>query len=145
MSTLNRVFMITNLLFFAFVLGYLSSPPVEAAGSKTISACANKSNGSMRLGTKCTKLENLITWNQSGIQGPRGASGNNASINTKQVTIRYIGDGLDTFSPCGAGTPGLYLDDQYTFNGYRFNDTYLNNELAWTRHPTCSITLNVIN
>jgi hypothetical protein len=108
-----------------------------------ISACVNKSNGSMRIATKCTKLENLLTWNQSGIPGPRGVSGNDAFLRTKEVTIRYIGAGVSTFRPCGDGQPGNFWDDNYTFNGFRFSDTYLNDQFSWTQRPSCSITLKV--
>jgi hypothetical protein len=150
-STTNKVFMITNLMFFAFVLGYLTSPPVEAAGSKLISACANKANGSLRLATKCTKLETLISWNQSGIQGPSGVQGpsgpkgNDASYKTKTVSITYLGVG----SKCGDGSPTeSTYDDAFTFKDtypYRFDVSQLSKQSGWTLSTACSLKIKVLD
>jgi hypothetical protein len=43
-----------------------------ASGGSTITACANKSTGAMRLLAKgsCKKTEKKVAWNQQGIQGP---------------------------------------------------------------------------
>lgn len=49
-----------------------------AAASGEISACAQKSNGKMRLlkpGKKCKRTETLVTWNVAGAQGPAGPAG----------------------------------------------------------------------
>jgi hypothetical protein len=49
----------------------------NASGGSTITACANKSTGAMRLLSKgsCKKTERKVVWNQQGIQGQTGAQG----------------------------------------------------------------------
>ncbi|HSO03626.1 MAG TPA: hypothetical protein VLQ92_04020 [Candidatus Limnocylindrales bacterium] len=49
-----------------------------AASSGEITACAQKSNGKMRLlkpGKKCKRTETTVTWNVTGPQGPAGPVG----------------------------------------------------------------------
>jgi hypothetical protein len=49
-----------------------------AASSGEITACAQKSNGKMRLlkpGKKCKRTETKVTWNVTGPQGPAGPAG----------------------------------------------------------------------
>lgn len=43
-----------------------------ASGGGTMTACAKKSNGALRLANKCKKSEKRVSWN---IQGPPGATG----------------------------------------------------------------------
>jgi hypothetical protein len=71
-------------LFASFGIGALTATIslgaiqyVSASGSNTITACANKSTGTMRYITKgsCKKTETRISWNQQGPQGPQGESG----------------------------------------------------------------------
>jgi hypothetical protein len=49
----------------------------NAAGNKTLKACANKSTGAMRYISKgsCKKTETLLSWSQMGPQGLPGAAG----------------------------------------------------------------------
>jgi hypothetical protein len=50
---------------------------VNAAGDKTLKACANKTTGVMRYISKgsCKKTETSLSWNQMGPQGLKGATG----------------------------------------------------------------------
>ena len=54
---------------------------VNAAGDKTLKACANKTTGAMRYISKgsCKKTETSLSWNQMGPQGIRGADGSNGT------------------------------------------------------------------
>jgi hypothetical protein len=54
---------------------------VNAAGDKTLKACANKTTGVMRYISKgsCKKTETSLSWNQMGPQGLTGASGTNGT------------------------------------------------------------------
>jgi hypothetical protein len=53
----------------------------NAAGDKTLKACANKSTGVMRYISKgsCKKTETSLSWNQMGPQGLPGAAGSNGT------------------------------------------------------------------
>jgi hypothetical protein len=71
-------------MFAVFSLGALAATIslgavqfAAASGGSTITACANKSTGAMRLLSKgsCKKTERKVAWNQQGIQGQTGAQG----------------------------------------------------------------------
>jgi hypothetical protein len=71
-------------MFAVFSLGALAATIslgaiqyVAASGGSTITACANKSTGVMRLLSKgsCKKTERKVAWNQQGIQGQAGLQG----------------------------------------------------------------------
>lgn len=49
----------------------------NASGGSTITACANKSTGALRLLSKgsCKKTERKVAWNQQGVQGVQGPQG----------------------------------------------------------------------
>ena len=53
----------------------------NAAGNRTLKACANKSTGAMRYISKgsCKKTETSLSWNQMGSQGLPGAAGTNGT------------------------------------------------------------------
>ena len=148
MNNTNRMFMALN-LFLAILLVSSFSQPVSAQSSSVISACVNKSSGALRISTKCTKLENPISWNKTGTPGPRGSD---AFVYTKLVTISYIGDGSKLFSPCGDGTEtisSMLGNRAKTFKGYflglRESDVgSLTSNANWAGNPYCSITLKVV-
>lgn len=140
MSTLNRVFLTSNLLLLALILGVQSTPPVNAAGSDEISACASKSSGALRISKKCTKSESIISWSKT------GASGKDALVKTKQVKIRYVGDS-DLRWPCGEGTPITIARSVFTFkeqSPYSFDVAQLTSQSGWSRNQICEVTLNVL-
>ena len=137
MSTLNRIFVITNLLLFSFLLGPFSSLPVEAASSGTISACANKSSGALRISQKCTKSEQQVSWSKS------GETGNVTPVKTKVVTLNYIANG----DRCSQGG-GTFVGFTYTLNAgspIRFDAPRLASSSWWTLNQTCTITLKVLD
>lgn len=47
----------------------------QASTGTTIKACANKSNGALRLASKCRTSEKRVTWGAVGPQGPQGPQG----------------------------------------------------------------------
>lgn len=68
-----------NALLLGIAIGAIAvgaTTAVTAAGNSTITACANKNTGAMRLLTKgsCKKTETRVTWNKEGLQGPKGES-----------------------------------------------------------------------
>ena len=74
---------------------------VNAAGDKTLQACANKTTGVMRYIAKgsCKKTETSLSWNETGPQGLPGAAGAKGDTGAAAVTtttipaVRYnIGD-----------------------------------------------------
>lgn len=146
MRTSNRVFLVVNLLIGAFLLGSMSSQSVSASESNAISACANKSSGALRISSKCTKSEKPITW------GKTGPKGDSAYIQTKVVTIHYIGDGKNLLSPCGDGQETFssmfgYKAKTYDgwFSGIKDLDwANLTSNGKWIQNPYCEITLKVI-
>ena len=100
---------------------------VAASSGSTITACANKSTGAMRLLTKgkCKKTERSIQWNQQGVPGPQGIPGpqgsqaasmaNSGSLNVIDATGQVLG-------------PLISTDIGY---GYSF----FKDEGVWTVHP----------
>jgi hypothetical protein len=56
----------------------------NAAGDKTLKACANKTTGVMRYISKgsCKKTETSLSWNQMGLQGLPGTAGTNGANGT---------------------------------------------------------------
>ena len=55
-------------------VGFLSVQVVNA-GSPVIKGCVSKVSGLVRIASKCAKNENLISWNQMGVQGLPGIQG----------------------------------------------------------------------
>lgn len=148
MNNLNRMLLSLN-LFLAVLLVSSFAQPVSAQSSSVISACASKSSGALRISTKCTKSENPISWNKTGVQGP---SGTDAFMPTKLVTVYYTGDGTKLFSPCGDGQEtisSLLGNKAKTYEGFflglRESDLgSLTSNGNWTANPYCSITLRVV-
>jgi len=146
MSTFNRALLLANLLIGAFLLGSASSQSVSAVESNVITACANKTTGALRISSKCSKSERLITWNQT------GPAGTDAYVNTKLVTIRYVGDGSQWATGCGDGKEtfgSLFGFNAKTFDGYftgsrEYDLNSLTSNTDWTKNPYCSITLKVV-
>ena len=52
---------------------------VAARTSNTLQACSNKSNGALRLASKCKKDERQVSWNITGQVGPPGINGRNGA------------------------------------------------------------------
>ena len=144
MSKTNRVLLVVNLLIGAFLLGSTSSQSVSATESgAVISACVAKSNGALRISSKCTKLETPITWNQTGVAGPIGPigpKGDSVYPNTKLVTIRYIG-GSGLFA-CGDGFETFSSVRMY--NHWSTDTSNLTKSWNWSSNPICSITIRVV-
>jgi hypothetical protein len=138
MSKSNRIFLVVNLLIGAFLLGSMSSQSVSASESNVIIACANKSTGALRVSSKCSSTERLITWNKTGVQGPRGPDGSDAIANTKLVTIRYIGDGFS----CGDGMSSV--GTVKTYKSWSTDVSNLTSTWNWTSNTYCYITLRVV-
>ena len=62
-------------LVLSFV-GLISSNIYFASSdSNEISGCVNKKTGVLRISTKCSAAERLITWNKQGLQGIQGEQG----------------------------------------------------------------------
>jgi hypothetical protein len=60
----------------AALLAACSGLAVAASSSSpVIRACANKKTGALRLAGKCRHSERFVSWNQTGVQGPRGLLG----------------------------------------------------------------------
>jgi hypothetical protein len=119
---------------------------VNAAGDKTLKACANKKTGVMRYIAKgsCKKTETSLSWNQMGAQGspglkgdtgPTGASGENfhvidatgrdlgsaVPVNDQFAWVKHEGGlwevGNDHGFPTGTLRPShFYLDSLCTVN-----------------------------
>ncbi|MFT4262277.1 MAG: hypothetical protein QM572_02750 [Nocardioides sp.] len=47
----------------------------SSGSSPTVTACAKKSNGALRLAKKCKKSEKPVSWSVQGPTGPTGATG----------------------------------------------------------------------
>ena len=73
----SRMFAIFSLGALAATISLGAVQFAAASGGSTITACANKSTGAMRLLAKgsCKKTERKVVWNQEGIQGQTGAQG----------------------------------------------------------------------
>jgi hypothetical protein len=67
----NKTLVAVNILV---ALGLLSSQSVLAAGS-SINACVDKKTGVVRIVNKCKTTETAMTWNQTGVAGPKGETG----------------------------------------------------------------------
>ena len=79
--------------------GAAAPAATQAVGS--ISACANKQTGVLRLLSKgkCAASEVLITWNQTGPRGPKGDRGDTGATGSAGATG-------DTGAPGEKGDPG---------------------------------------
>jgi hypothetical protein len=75
MNRFNKTLIAINLS----VVALMSSQSVFAAGTSTINACVNKTTGVVRIVTKCTSKEKVITWNQTGVAGSKGDTGDTGS------------------------------------------------------------------
>ena len=67
----NKTLVVVNILIG---LGLVSSQSVLAAGS-SINACVDKKTGVVRIVNKCKTTEKAMTWNQTGVAGPKGDVG----------------------------------------------------------------------
>jgi hypothetical protein len=73
---------------------------VNAAGNRTLKACANKTTGVMRYISKgsCKKTETSLSWNQigpTGLPGAAGTNGTDGAAGTKGDTGAVGTNGLD--------------------------------------------------
>lgn len=71
-----------GVIFTAVTIGAVTY--VSASNGATITACANKSTGTLRLLTKgaCKRTETRLSWSQQGPQGLPGAKGDTGSVGT---------------------------------------------------------------
>ena len=86
MSTTNRLLVIMNtLLALILVLAIVQFAPASAnAASNTVSACANKKTGVLRLAKPaCTSKETKVKW---GITGPAGEAGTTGTLKTQSIS-----------------------------------------------------------
>jgi hypothetical protein len=152
-------------MFAVFSLGALAATIslgavqyVAASGGTTITACANKSTGAMRLLSKgsCKKTERKATWNQQGIQGltgPAGAKGDTGARGDQGLAINGMnGQNLyaiddanqnlgvvtqasaDQVTVLAAGGLWSWDTDKYSSG----NGTY------WFRNSSCTIPLGIV-
>lgn len=136
----------------------LSSGPEEvAASSSGQRVCVNKTSGAMRLASvkRCARTERAVVFGEPGAPGPAGpagppgpqgaagVAGSNASLPTKQVTIKYTSSsGL--FNLCGSGTAQLFSGASI-YAGSSFSSSSLSSSFNWVGVNNCSITLTVID
>ncbi|MGN6866772.1 MAG: hypothetical protein ACTHMY_00050 [Solirubrobacteraceae bacterium] len=86
-----------------------------AAGSgSAIHACAKKSNGTLRLASRCKHSENAVSWNLNGVPGPQGPVGMPGAQGTPGVAGGLgPSDGFTRYSNDaalpGVGNPGIQL------------------------------------
>lgn len=137
-----------------------SGTPEASASSSGQRVCVNRTSGAMRLASvkRCSGSERAIVFGESGAQGPTGpagpagppgpqgaagVAGSNASLPTKQVTIKYTSSsGL--FNTCGSGT-GQLLSGASIYAGSSFSSSSLSSSWNWAGVNNCSITLTVID
>jgi hypothetical protein len=64
-------------LLFVLAIGLGGGYALAASKSKTITVCADKKTGILRLKTrgKCSRAQTRVTWNQKGPQGTQGITG----------------------------------------------------------------------
>jgi len=62
-------------LFLSFLTLLTSNIYFASSESNGISGCVNKKTGALRISSKCTSAEKLITWNKVGPQGIKGETG----------------------------------------------------------------------
>lgn len=72
----------------------------STTGGGAISACAKKSNGALRLATKCQKSERKVSWS---IQGPTGAPGSPGAPGQNGVSMFARVDDLGALQRHSAG------------------------------------------
>jgi hypothetical protein len=142
---------------------------VNAAGDKTLKACANKKTGVMRYISKgsCKKTETSLSWNQKGSQGLPGTAGTNGTNGTAGVK----GDtgtagassptgfkprsvcGADGTTLCAVGVQGpgggtiVYVDsttnEMFGYDYLEVAPTDASPSVAWsTSTPWCGPTLS---
>jgi hypothetical protein len=101
----SRIFAVFSLGALAATISMGAVSFATASGGSTITACANKSTGAMRLLAKgsCKKTENKVTWNKQGIQGIPGTPSVNGAA-TSEISAdgniydssgKYIGQLVD--------------------------------------------------
>jgi hypothetical protein len=142
-------FLTTLNLFLAIVLvsaiGITQSSSASAANG-TVSACANKQTGVLRIAPpKCKSTEKSVAWNMhgpQGEQGPRGWDGSDASVQTTLKTISYLGN-PGAFSPCGSGSTSL--DSYYVYDSFLVSANNLTSSIYWTKVPTCYMSFYVVD
>jgi len=70
----TRTFSVAGFLF-SFAALISTNIYFAASDSNQISGCVNKKTGVLRIASKCTSVENMITWNKVGPQGIKGETG----------------------------------------------------------------------
>src|SRR5207247_1499684 len=79
----NTLRSITNARLLAMLLAAVLAAgagyAVAATSSNTIKACAKKSNGALRIASRCHKTERAIRWSITGPQGVPGTNGTNGA------------------------------------------------------------------
>jgi Collagen triple helix repeat (20 copies) len=106
-----------------------------SAAPRTIKACAQKSDGALRLGRKCRKGERRVTWSargpagltgpagqpgaagQDGAQGPAGANGANGTNGTNGTSGTSTGETFFASLGFGANFGGGGACDATPFGG----------------------------
>lgn len=140
LTTLNLVLAIV----LVTTIGVAQTPTASAANG-TVSACANKQTGILRIAPpKCKSNEKSVVWNiqgQQGPQGPRGWNGSDASVQTTLKTISYLGN-PGAFSPCGSGSTSL--DSYYVYDSFLVSTNNLTSSIYWTQVPTCYMSFYVV-
>jgi hypothetical protein len=127
-------------MFAVFSLGALAATIslgavqfAAASGGSTITACANKSTGAMRLLAKgsCKKTERKIAWNQQGIQGPAGPAGapGLGGTTVSAGAAATASKNLHVIDAAGQDLGALVSTDMN--DGYSF----LKDDGIWTAHP----------
>ena len=145
---MNKFLTTLNLLLALVLVGTIgiAQSSSASAANGTVSACANKQTGVLRIAPpKCKSTEKSVTWNMQGAQGergPRGWDGSDATVQTSLKTISYLGS-PSLFSPCGSGTSGF--DSYYVYDSFFFSANNLTSSIYWAEVPTCYMSFYVVD
>jgi hypothetical protein len=80
----TRTFSIAGFLF-SFAALISTNIYFAASDSNQISGCVNKKTGVLRIASKCTSVDNMITWNKVGPQGLKGETGAQGQIGPQGI------------------------------------------------------------
>lgn len=114
---------------------------VAHAAGASITACAKKKGGAMRLITSgtCKKTENTITWGASGESGATGATGAAGSNGSNGYSKVYIGGGDSlTYAPGYAAAPaaGISLPKGKYLVSFTMQVGLANTDETYASHPS---------
>ena len=128
--------------FGAFTLGVVITAVsvgavsfVNAAGDKTLKACANKTTGIMRYISKgsCKKTETSLSWNQIGPQGLPGAAGLAGSSGTRGDTGSAGTNGTNGQNLFVVDSAGKVLGQYLTHSSSTFE--FISGGRRWAASP----------